>query len=366
MINFRGLSSCRRLICLSFGFVLFGSYFSAYKGSENQVTAEDVVIGNEKTISTLTNLPPQMALQKKETIDTTCAHQDDRLKSNITQHIPTLYNSVSSFKDPSAWCQTNPFLASWSPSKFVDAAMSVIEYRSTIVQRTHEKTWNSHLPDRERRVTHKPYDSLPNVVQCDDEVYTDADSKVICGISRLQAPCVIYSLGSDGNFAFEEAVSKKTLCEIHTFDCTVSKDRLPAILPARVTYHSICLGSDEEVTSQYRSLGSLMREFGHKRVDLLKMDIEGFEYRVVEAMYGSFLKEGGKNLPLQIAFEQHFLTSGSSQPAWSNQNPGLSAGDMAVIWVDLADMGYVLTGRKDNPDCPYCTELSAMRVFCES
>jgi hypothetical protein len=277
---------------------------------------------------------------------------------------PPIYNSVSSFKDPSSWCRTNPFLASWKPSKFVDAAVSVAEYRSSIVLRTHEKTWNSHIPDKSSGlVTHKPFDSLPDIVQCDDEVYTDMDNKVICGLSRLQAPCVIYSLGSDGNFAFEEAVSKNTPCVIHTFDCTVSKDRLPAILPARVTYHSICLGSDEEVTSQYRSLGSLMREFGHKRVDLLKMDIEGFEYRVVEAMYGSFLKEGGKNLPLQIAFEQHFFTG--SGPAWSNQVPGLSSGDMAVIWVDLTDMGYVLAGRMDNKRCPHCAELSAMRVFCE-
>jgi hypothetical protein len=351
-----GTGTCRRLICLSFVFVLCGSFFSAYKGYENNVTTDEVVIVYPR---------PQMTLQKNEAADSTCSHQDDRLKPNITQHVPTLHNSVSTFKDPSTWCRTNSFVSSWSSSKFMEAAMSVIEYRSTIVHRTHEKTWNSHLPDINTAVTHTPYDSLPNVVPCVDEVYTDADAKVICGISRLQAPCVIYSLGSDGNFVFEEAVSKKTRCEIHTFDCTVSKERLPAILPARVTYHSICVGSDEEVTSKYRSLGSLMREFGHKRVDLLKMDIEGFEYRVVEAMYGSFLKEGGKNLPLQIAFEQHFITGSPSHLSWSGKNPGLSAGDMAIIWVDLSDMGYVLTGRNDNPGCPSCSELSAMRVFCE-
>lgn len=33
-----------------------------------------------------------------------------------------------------------------------------------------------------------------------------------------------------------------------------------------------------------RSLGSVMRELGHERVDVLKMDIEGAEYGVVRAL----------------------------------------------------------------------------------
>ena len=103
----------------------------------------------------------------------------------------------------------------------------------------------------------------------------------------------------------------------------------------------------------------------HTQDLILKMDIEGFEFRVVEAMYGSFLKEGGKHLPLQIAFEQHFITGSPSQLSWSGKNPGLGAGDMAILWIDLTEMGYVLTGRNDNPGCPSCSELSAIRVFCD-
>jgi len=271
---------------------------------------------------------------------------------------------VAGFKDPSTWCTSNPFLATWKAPAFEAASTSILEYRSSIVEKTHEQTWKAHMPDKEGKVYHKPYDSLPAVVPCLDEVYNDADGKFVCGMSRLTPPCVIYSLGSDGNFGFEASVSASTPCEIHTFDCTVSADRMPPTLPPRVTFHPICLGSDEVSTSKYRSLGSLMREFGHTRVDLLKMDIEGFEYRVVEALYKTFLKEGGGNLPLQIAFEQHYLTGGSSQPAWANQNPGLSAGDMAILWVDLTDMGYVLVGRQDQWACPFCTELAAMRAFC--
>lgn len=271
-----------------------------------------------------------------------------------------LLKSVNSFSDNNSWCRSNPFLKKWNSSHFQLAADSVVDYRSSIVFRTHELTWNAHLPH-----THKPFDSLPNVVPCNDELYTDTDSKVICGLSHLESPCIIYSLGSNGNFIFEEAVSESTPCEIHTFDCTVSKDRLPAVLPYRVTYHSICLGSDEDVTSMYRSLGSIMNEFGHARVDLLKMDIEGFEFRVVEALYASFLKEGEKNLPYQISFEQHYRGLGDSTPAWSNYPLGLSAGDMSIIWVDLTDMGYILAGRNDNPQCLHCTELSAIRAFCD-
>jgi FkbM family methyltransferase len=271
----------------------------------------------------------------------------------------SLLQSVKRLSEPFFWCRSNPFIKKWNDSHFQVAAASVVEYRSSIVFRTHEMTWNAH-----HLHTHKPFDSLPSVVPCADEVYTDTDAKVICGLSHLTYHCIIYSLGSNGNFIFEEAVSESTPCEIHTFDCTVSEDKLPSVLPSRVTYHSICLGSDDDVTSKYRSLGSIMKEFGHKRVDLLKMDIEGFEFQVVEALYASFLREGGRSLPHQISFEQHYRGLGDSNPAWSNYPLGLSAGDMAVLWVDLTDMGYILAGRNDNPGCLHCSELSAIRAFC--
>jgi hypothetical protein len=33
--------------------------------------------------------------------------------------------------------------------------------------------------------------------------------------------CVIYSIGSDDSWGFEEDMAKRTKCRIETFDCTV-------------------------------------------------------------------------------------------------------------------------------------------------
>ena len=48
-----------------------------------------------------------------------------------------------------------------------------------------------------------------------------------------------------------------------------------------------------------KTLGSIMRELGHVRVDVLKLDIEGAEYAVLEDLLGSALR------PVQILIEFH-------------------------------------------------------------
>jgi hypothetical protein len=43
--------------------------------------------------------------------------------------------------------------------------------------------------------------------------------KLICDLGRLRPPCVIYSLGSQGDYSFERDMLRLTQCEVHTFDC---------------------------------------------------------------------------------------------------------------------------------------------------
>jgi hypothetical protein len=178
----------------------------------------------------------------------------------------------------------------------------------------------------------------------------DDGGKWVCGLAALQQGCIIYSLGSDGNFAFENSMVESSPCEIHTFDCTITSAKVPGNLNPRIHFHPLCLGDDADngaKAGSYRSLSSLMAELGHAQVQLLKMDIEGYEFRVIEALFKGFLAGKGSSLPLQIAFEQHYLTN--TEVGWGKQNPGLSAGDMAIAWVNLAEMGYVLVHREDQP-----------------
>ena len=48
----------------------------------------------------------------------------------------------------------------------------------------------------------------------------------------------------------------------------------------------------------------------------------------------------------------------------ANNADGLHAGEMALMWVQLADMGYVPISREDNIYCAHCSEFAVMRTFC--
>lgn len=89
----------------------------------------------------------------------------------------------------------------------------------------------------------------------------------LCNLGALQPGCIIYSLGSNGDFSFEREMAARTPCHIHTFDCTVAASRIPGDLPARVTFHAVCLGSAAHVDKyrrRYATLPALAAELGHK------------------------------------------------------------------------------------------------------
>lgn len=87
--------------------------------------------------------------------------------------------------------------------------------------------------------------------------------------------CVVYSIGSNNEFSFEQDMVARG-CEVHTFDHTVAAPQPPA----GVTFHRDGLGVATDAPPM-RSLGNITASLGHSTVDVLKMDIEGGEYRVL-------------------------------------------------------------------------------------
>jgi hypothetical protein len=154
----------------------------------------------------------------------------------------------------------------------------------------------------------------------DSKVKRPDAGKYLCGLDALQEGCVIYSLGSRLQFNFEFEMIMSSPCEIHTFDCTVAPT---APLHERIVYHRTCIADVDSADGKYRNLASIARELGHMSIALLKMDIEGYEYGVFEALWrdgvdavgansalGNSRPAGGKLLlPYQISFEQHARTN---------------------------------------------------------
>ena len=130
--------------------------------------------------------------------------------------------------------------------------------------------------------------------------------KWVCEVEReLQKPgCIVYSLGSNMETGFEEDVLRKTKCKIFTFDYTLSEESGSTLnnISPRMQFFPYKIGTGHTPNSQHeeKSIDEIMQDLGHVRVDVLKMDIEGAEWDVLDAM----LEKG--DLPFnQMQLELH-------------------------------------------------------------
>merc|ERR1711916_24844 len=94
-----------------------------------------------------------------------------------------------------------------------------------------------------------PFDMFgPSTLRCPDmRILGEGDEeKRICWTPSFEKEdCVIFSLGSNNQWTFEENVVKETKCKIHTFDCTVFDPRPPEAVKPRVTFYPLCLADHE-------------------------------------------------------------------------------------------------------------------------
>ena len=126
----------------------------------------------------------------------------------------------------------------------------------------------------------------------------------------LRSDSICYSGGVGTDVSFDLELIRRYGCTVHAFDPTPSSvdyvrtAGLPAgfrffpyalcRLDGEQTFHfynardgsySMNLSrSGDSFVAQCRSVKSLMQEFGHARLDLLKLDIEGGEYEVIDSL----------------------------------------------------------------------------------
>eukprot|EP00775_Hariotina_reticulata_P009669 gene9669-9828_t len=172
-------------------------------------------------------------------------------------------------------------------------------------------------------------------------------SKMMCKLKERQS-CIIYSLGSNGNFQFEDGMLSATPCDVHTFDCTYKG----ASRHARHFYHEWCVGQPDDNTGRkFRTWANITSSLGHNTVDILKMDIEGAEYSVL----GEFLPQ--HVLPEELAIEMHV-----GVPANETTVPQ-SSPSMAPTFIHLANLGYAIHSQEINRGYPYyAAEFSFIRA----
>ena len=217
-------------------------------------------------------------------------------------------------------------------------------------------------------------------------------SKIVCGLEQLQQQasektgnsrnetCVVYSIGGNNKWEFELDLLAKTPCEVHTFDCTGPLSRFQKPDDERIHFHHVCLGTqhegilpEEECKNENNKCGEtwtlfeMQQRLEHNRLDLLKIDIEGFEWPLFESWPELADRASDEMiLPMQILVEVHYQTQ-FPQLRTPRVGPRMDfrfGRDTVNLQAHLLRMGYIVVERDDNRFCPHCTELTLVRTRC--
>jgi len=214
----------------------------------------------------------------------------------------------------------------------------------------------------------EPFLSLPpelvHVAHGSEGGKTMIDPKAV--FDNLSSPCIVYGLGIATDSTFETAMS--TYCEVHAFDCTISPDTT-AVLNKRFKFHRICLGPTTDITKSnygshneasslvFQSLEETMNQLGHKKIDVLKFDIEGSEW----SLFDTILQTPPSHLPAQMFFEIHTETANPTLVPASTVK-GRRKPDVNNLFVKLLDLGYFVYSKILNDGDPACAEFSLVRL----
>jgi FkbM family methyltransferase len=169
----------------------------------------------------------------------------------------------------------------------------------------------------------------------------------------IERDSVVYSFGVGEDASFDMDLIERFDLKVHAFDPTprsiewVRRQDLPGgfVLhevglaahdgtvsfnppqnPVHVSHTVLDRPStrDKAITVPVKRLGSIMSELGHDRIDVLKMDIEGAEYEVLEDLGHSGIR------PRQILVEFH------------HRFPGVGVARTRKAIAALRSMGYAL------------------------
>jgi len=139
--------------------------------------------------------------------------------------------------------------------------------------------------------------------------------KWVCALDSLsnqpvasERSCLMYSFGISNDISFEMEILRRTSCHIHAFDPTIGSlpfDNYNASLSMaaqqRITFHKLALGGHSSSSAEHllhETMRGIMGRLGHTYVDILKVDVEGAEWKAFD---------GSPYLPIgQLLIELHY------------------------------------------------------------
>lgn len=116
--------------------------------------------------------------------------------------------------------------------------------------------------------------------------------------------CLIYSVGSNGNYEFEDGLFNLIgdVCEIHIFDFSANYER-PENSERNMHFHQLGLQGTQQnrLRGEFASFPEILKRLGHenKTIDIFKIDCEGCEWETYKDWIGYDMR--------QVLIETHEL-----------------------------------------------------------
>ena len=209
-------------------------------------------------------------------------------------------------------------------------------------------------------------------------VNTIIDADWCYDVTRLSRDSVIYSLGIGDSIEFDLALIERVGAILHAFDPTPGTYETLAEnpLPDEFNFHPWAVaGEDGTLTlfprvrrngsvseimytlvpdEQSRdqaievpafTIASIMRKLGHEHIDLLKMDIEGAEYDVIDGLLSSDVR------PTQLLVEFHHRHRGIGKERTQRTLAALEATGYRIFYVsdNVRELCFLYAPQENHP-----------------
>ncbi|EAU87466.2 hypothetical protein CC1G_02225 [Coprinopsis cinerea okayama7 len=171
-------------------------------------------------------------------------------------------------------------------------------------------------PNRAPWPPYTVWDFFPAAFNCPHEIerigVLGDGGKWTCGLSRLEhrKDCIVYSFGINNESSFEAEILERTNhCQIWGYDFSVPSfgPEIHLSLANRTHFSDVGLAGEDQPGGNppmYR-LETLMKLNNHTHIDILKMDIEGWEFESLRTFILPYV-ESGEALPIgQLQVEIH-------------------------------------------------------------
>lgn len=174
--------------------------------------------------------------------------------------------------------------------------------------------------------------------------------KYVCNPWRVSEDCVIYSLGVSGEVSFETDLYETTGRRCRFYCVDPGGQAADLFKPFNGTFIQAYMTGKADPAAQRTSIAALMQKYNHKKVDIIKMDIESWEFDSFKGFFDETKITNEHTPACQLFIEFHHVDANLEK--WT------------TLFSALETRGFRMFSKEANMYCPQCHEYSYIHLSC--